>query len=192
MSCREATKTIETAGRNCESSSPYCAFAPTHPTISTYTGAGGRTLANGEKVCPCGPVFHPAVPSSSTQPRDGPQTCDQTWEQSGNAALLVCLSVLLPRKFIDHTTSVRHEISAPSASSEGQHRARSMRPYPTIAMTAFTSWRGSVRHSPAFRSRVNTLLTRRRPKQAWMETGRAGFQVCSFRLKVRVPHSLLP
>ena len=66
--CQEATKMIETVGRNCESSSLHFSFAQTHTMTSTYTGAGGRTLANGEKVCPCGPIFHPAVPSSSTSP----------------------------------------------------------------------------------------------------------------------------
>ncbi|KAI0372135.1 hypothetical protein BV20DRAFT_1112094 [Pilatotrama ljubarskyi] len=59
----------------------------------TYTGCGGRDRKNGEKVrtsslC-TGSGITFAYDASPTQPREGPQTCDQSWDNSRNMSLKV-------------------------------------------------------------------------------------------------------
>ncbi|EJF64044.1 hypothetical protein DICSQDRAFT_100629 [Dichomitus squalens LYAD-421 SS1] len=94
----------------------------------TYTGCGGRDKKNGEK------------------PRDGPQTCDQSWKNSRNASLLVS--------------------------------ARTKKPVRVVR-----GYKSSSDWAPAQGYRYDGLY---QVDEAWMDTGKSGFQVCKFRLS-RLP-----
>ncbi|KAH9937857.1 SRA-YDG, partial [Epithele typhae] len=96
--------------------------------LFTYTGAGGRVGQNGDNL------------------RDGPQNCDQTWANTGNASL---------------------KVSA--------HTKR-----PVRVVRGFQS---NSKYAPAEGYRYDGLYI---VVKAWMEPGRSGFQVCRFRLEVRV------
>ncbi|KAH9918942.1 PUA-like domain-containing protein [Epithele typhae] len=94
----------------------------------TYTGAGGRITKNGEA------------------PRDGPQSCDQTWQNGSNAALKMSVTTRKPVRVV-------------------------------------RGFQSNSKYAPAAGYRYDGLYT---VEQAWMDTGRSGFQVCRFRL-VRLP-----
>ena len=63
-------------------------FIPTFRSSSTYTGCGGRDTKDGEKVRSLiSSSISESVSWQFIQPREGPQTCDQTWDNTRNAAL---------------------------------------------------------------------------------------------------------
>ncbi|CDO71448.1 hypothetical protein BN946_scf184909.g42 [Trametes cinnabarina] len=110
-----------------------------------YTGCGGRDTKDGEK------------------PREGPQTCDQSWENARNMSLKV-------RVF--RTAESRTALTGLQVSAHTKKPVRVVRGY-----------KSSSDFAPAQGYRYDGLYI---VERAWMDVGNSGFKVCKFSFK-RLP-----